>query len=199
MKKAPNNKLTLKIEGARVSADKFLKAVDGFLGLLRNVSDEVSGRKGAIMWVVDVEPGSVVLNASPYPVSREIKNIAPMMHTIRTGIRSLEKSDTRPKHFSDAALWHARELASVIADGDKLIDKIVIGGNGSTTKISQHTIANVDGILATARTENGSVEGKVSVLSDRRRFEVQIDDILTGQFRRSAFPAKRGTRHSPAN
>jgi hypothetical protein len=172
--------LVLQLDGERITADRFLKAANGFFGVLRHASDDLSGEKGAIKWIVDVDRGSLILTATPEPVSEEIRNIRPIVDAIHKGISQIEKRDRRPKGFSDTALRHLKEVATVITDQDTDVTGIKVSYAGVHSRISQHTSVNITDILGPRRSEDGSVEGRVSVLSDRKRFEISIDDILTG-------------------
>ena len=182
MKKKPisQSPMVLRLQEDKVPADRFLKLTQHFLGVLRNVSDEVTGKKNGVVWMVTAQSGSMIISASPE--ARKVDNVAVSraVVAIRNGLQELEAKDKRPPHFSDTSLYHARELAALVTNGSMKSGVITIRHDRNLQKITSHTFANVNGILEASWNESGSVEGKVTVLTDRGRLEVQIDDLLTG-------------------
>lgn len=172
--------LVLRIEGTRITAERFLKAADNFFNLLRNVADDISGQKGAVTWIVRAEKGSQVLIATPEADEHVVTDVHLIPRRIHNGFCEIEKGSSRPEVFSDAALRRAKELASVVGNGDGEISRILIVYGKQSNVISEKTSAHVAEILGPKRTEDGSVEGRVTVLSDRKRLTITIDDILTG-------------------
>lgn len=171
--------LVLRIEGTRITAEKFLRAADNFFNLLRNVADDLSGQKGAVTWIVSAEKGSQVLIATPEADEQVVTNVRLIPKVIHSGFREIEKGCVRPEAFSDTALWHAKELASV-SNGDGDIGRVLLVYGGQSSAISEQTSTHVSEILGAKRTEDGSVEGRVTVLSDKKRLTITIDDTLTG-------------------
>ncbi len=179
-KKKETTPLVLRIEGTRITAERFLRAVDNFFNLLRNVADDISGQKGAVTWIVSAEKGSQVLTATPEADEQVVANVQLIAKKIHNGFCEIEKGSSRPEAFSDTALRHARELASVVGNGDGDISRVLLIYDKQSNAISQKTSTHVGDILGARKTEDGSVEGRVTVLSDKKRFNVYIDDTLTG-------------------
>lgn len=180
-KKKETVPLVLRIEGTRITAERFLKAADNFFNLLRNVADDISGQKGAVTWIVSAEKGSQVLIATPEADEQLVTNVQLIPKKIHDGFCEIEKGSSRPEVFSDTALRHARELAFVVGNGDGDISRVLLMYGKQTNVISEKTSAHVAEILGAKRTEDGSVEGRVTVLSDRKGLTITIDDTLTGQ------------------
>ncbi len=172
--------LVLEIKGRRITAQKFMQTAQNFVGLLRNVADNMSGQQGAVTWLVAAEKGSQVFIAVPEADEKVVGNVALIPVAIHEGCHQIETSEKRPKGFCDTALRHARDLASVIGNGDGDVTKITLTYGKQTSNISSKTSLHVGEILGSKRSEDGSVEGRVTVLSDKKRFNVYIDDILTG-------------------
>ena len=172
--------LTLRIEGKKITAEKFLQATNSFFGLLRNVADEISGQKDAVTWLVSAREGSQILTATPEADESVVKNLGSIPAAIHKGFRGIETSSKRPRAFSDTALWHAKELASVIGNLDGDVNKVTLVYERQTSVVSGQTSEHVVDILGSKKTEDGSVEGRVSLLSDKRGLRVHIDDVLTG-------------------
>lgn len=172
----------MRLEGTRITSDRFLRAVNGFFGLLNNVSDEVNQKKDSMTWIVEAKPGSLIVTACPEPgPDIHQRDIVRTVNHIRTGVKRLERKSERPEYFSDTALRHVRDLASILSAERKEIKTIQIENKDQISKITPNTVMHIDDIIGTKRKEEGSVEGRVTVISDRWRFSVFIDDIVTGQ------------------
>lgn len=173
--------LIMKLEGEKVTSGQFLQAVKSFFGLLDNVSNDVIQMRNAITWIVEVDNKS--LDVIAYPESELIRprDITNVMTKIRNGLQSLETTNLRPEYFSDTSLRHAKDLASIFEKGKGNSHKIQIIYAKHKNSITDHIVTNIEDILGAKRKEDGSVEGRVVVMSDRTRFTVYIDDVLTGE------------------
>lgn len=172
--------LVLRLQEDKVPAERFLKLTQHFLGVLRNVSDEVSGKKDGVVWMVSAQTGSMIISASPEPRKVENVVVAHALKAIKSGFGQLETKDSRPEYFSDTSLYHLRELSALVTDSLGGSGVITIRHENKLQKISSRTFANVSGILEANWNESGSIEGRIALISDRGRFEVQVDDLLTG-------------------
>lgn len=172
--------LTITIKGKKITAEKFLKAANSFLGLVRNVADEITGEKGAVTWIVTAEKGSQILTATPEANPLVVKNIQVIPTAINRGCRDLEKTDKRPEGFTDTTLRHVRELSSIIGNTDGDVDTVVLKLGNQSSSISEKTFTHIESILGAKRSEEGSVEGRVTMLTDKGQLTVHVDDVLTG-------------------
>jgi len=171
--------LILRIEGTRITAQKFISAARNFFDLLRNVADNITGQEGRVTWLVSAERGSQILTAIPEVKEGTTKDAESISKKVYSGFHQIEKRGGRPSVFSDAALRHARDLASVIGNEDGDITRITLSYDKQSSNVSQKTSLHIRDILTPKRTEEGSVEGRVTVLSDKTHFRVEIDDVLT--------------------
>ncbi len=177
--KADNKQIVLNLKDSKLTSQKFVKAVDSFFGLLKNVGDSVGGTKDALKWYVSVRTGSVQIIAEPeqFKASRDIR--IETIKSVRSGVSTIEKRDERPPHFTDIALRHVRRLAA-LGNGDSHGPVRLEVGKRSQ-RVTLHTVQNVDNILKPARELDGSIEGRLTVISGRKGLKVVIDDILTGK------------------
>lgn len=171
--------LVLKIEGKKITAQKFLKATTSFLSLVRNVADEITGEKDAVTWIVTAEKGSQILTATPEASVSVVKDIQSIPKAINQGFCDLEKQGRRPVGFSDTTLRYARDLCSVIGNSDGDVDSVALKLDGKSVNLSENISFHVSDILGPKRSEEGSVEGRVTVLSDKAGLTITIDDVLT--------------------
>ena len=69
--------LTLKLDGQHITADRFLKAVSSFVGLINEVSETVTGERGAFRWIVTVESGSAIVASAWSAIRRNNSSFEP--------------------------------------------------------------------------------------------------------------------------
>ncbi|MFH1116661.1 MAG: hypothetical protein V1792_22325 [Pseudomonadota bacterium] len=174
------DELTLELDGPKVTAEKFLKGIGAFLGLINAVAKNLSGSPKSVKWIVSVSSGSQRIHFRPESFTQDLPSnkLPELLYTIRSGIVALETSPERPLHFDDTALRSARELASVLRDEEEL-ELISISTNGQRVPVTSRTLANVDSLFRTAFTDWGSIEGTVQVVSKKGKPLIQIyDDVL---------------------
>lgn len=176
MPKSHPNRLTLYLDGPKVTAERFVRAVNAFFDLITEVAEQVEGRKRPVKWIVTVQEGSVQLNADPQPV-RPTVQVGVISTTIIEGVRSLDRSPHRPKNFSDYALRKARELGSV-ADGVE-VERALIKLDRKAASVRKDTVAHVDRILGVSVKDFGSIEGTLQTISVRGGAHLAVYDVLT--------------------
>jgi len=172
--------ITLEIAGSRIPADRFRKSINAFLSLIDEVVRDFSGSKHDVRWLVSVSPGSALMHFQPETIGEHLPSdqIPVLLETIHCGIRTIEKTSQRPAHFTDLALKKARKLAELLGDEGEGIDSIRIWNNGDKSPITTQTLANIDSLFGTASTDWGSIEGRLSEVSERGERHVYVYDRL---------------------
>lgn len=176
MSKTPTHRLTLYLDGPRITSDKFVRAVNAFFELITEVAEEVAGRKRPVKWIVSVKEGSVQLNADPQP-SKPSVPVGLIADTILEGVRALDRSAKRPAYFTDTALRKARELATVTDGVD--VERARIQLNRKAASVRHDTVAHVDRILGVSVKDYGSAEGRLETISVRGGAHLAVYDALT--------------------
>ena len=174
-----SERLTLRIEGAEIEAGKFELGVRAFLQLIRLVARDVSGAPHALRWLVDVRPGSAQIDYVPKPLNVSPALVGPILDAIMQGIAKLEAEPARPEHFSDAALKSARQLASIGNGGGSDLDRVTIRRGTQVTDVSTATIINVRTLMKIESKDEGTIEGRLEILSERRGFHTFVYDPVT--------------------
>lgn len=169
----------LEMEGKHISSGKFLQAVRSFFGFLNDVADDVAGKEKSLKWVVSVDPGSLRIACKPEPGTADESVIKPALVAVADGLIMIEEHDKRPAHFGDGALNHIRHLGRLIGDTDGDIEQIRVFVEEKPRQVSSSTVANVDKILGPLTRADGSVEGRLSVISDRKDLQIFVDDDIT--------------------
>jgi len=161
------NDITLKIEGPKITAEKFKKAIDAFLDIITSVGKQVAQGDDSLRWVISVESGSTLIHAHP-----ESKAGNPYFETrastaIVEGIRLLDSDpDEEPPNFTERAMERVKDLASVQDRRGEFVKAVTISLNGTKAHISTKTAAAVDHLLGIERTEVGSVTGQLRSITD---------------------------------
>ena len=172
--------IVLKIDKEQLTADQYLKAVQSFVGILRNVADNLTETRGAVTWYLSAEKGSQVLSATAEADDQVVPNIETIPLTITQGLRMIERRGGRPKGFDDTALRHAKELSAILGPEEAFSKKISVAFSKTKSTFSPKTEINVSDLLGTKRIEDGTVEGRIAVISDKKKLSPFIYDILTG-------------------
>ena len=178
----PQDRLTFKVEGARITAARFKAQFDAFLDMANEVADSVADKRQSVDWIVSVEPGSVVVHIDAEPKRIEPSIIPYAVSAIKKGIQSLESgTEEWPEHFTEKALTSMRKIADVLAKSNGELSHVKIGYNGSSKNVTTRSLATVDSLLTGKYTDYGTVEGTIRVLDGRKKVRFAIDDDLTGR------------------
>jgi hypothetical protein len=175
--------LRLQLEG-QVTLQRLGNAIDAWTDFLREVGRDVAGAAGrdAIRYVVtEAKGGSFTLGVRPQAAKKNVPAaiIPRIARTVTSGIRTLERSARRPKHFSDLALLKLRDLA-LLADPET--PKVKVGnGTGAGLALSSRLVAHVEAVLAPELTSIGTVEGRLEGLITHGKSRFLIFDPLTGR------------------
>jgi hypothetical protein len=180
-------RLTLEIDGQRISAEKFARGVRAFLTLIEAVGKNVSGQPRGIRWLVEVRPGSANIDFIPEAVKVTDDTLPRVLDEIILGVAHIESHAERPPNFSNSALRGVRELASILDGKEGELDQVRIWRNGKPSKVTPRSIANVDSLLGTSSKDWGTIEGRLSVLSERRGLRFAVYDPVTDKPTRCHF------------
>jgi hypothetical protein len=160
-------KLTLKIDGDRLTAGNFENAVKSFFRLITDVGEDVTGQRRGIDWMVGVREGSDLVEATPEAGQDvEFSEVSQTLDTIIRGMNELrEGTEERPAHFSEVALRASKSLAEVRGEG---VDEVSLYTNGSESHLQSSVITTVEALLEAKYTSFGSIEGMLKSISLRR-------------------------------
>lgn len=170
------------VEGPRVTLKRLTKTADSALDLLNAVDSDISGRRGGgLEWVVsELSGGSVHLGATPELKSEDVdpKTADRVLDAVGDGLRTIQKSATRPAHFSDRALTRARQLTQAL--DEEGVNRVRVRSNGRQVEVTQRLAANVDDLLGGKVQSIGSVEGRLETVALHGRSYFNVYDAVTG-------------------
>ncbi len=182
-KNTSNKSIILKIEGKRITIDKFSQSVRRFFNLIEDVATNVTGKTKAFEWLISVKPGTITLKAKPESINGSPELAEKTITALNNGVQEISKGIKRPKYFSDYGLNNLFELGSIVGLGDKGIEHLKIGvGNGTDKEynnISPQSVAYIDEILGTENEAYGTIEGKLLALKVKGRLNFSIWETLT--------------------
>ncbi len=172
------NRITLTLEGHKISGKQFVTGINALFKLINAVSDEVTDDRGAIDWVVSVAPGSVVVHFDPESTPED--NASKAIEAISEGLEHLEDGrENRPNYFNDNALRSAKNLADLAKVGCGERNRVRIDFPDRRQTLSKCLVATVDAIFRVHRATLGSVEGYLQTITSRRKDQFSIYDRLT--------------------
>jgi len=172
--------VTLQIKGEKITAEKLRNSIGAFYGLIDEIASEVSGHRKPIRWIVTVKRGSIFLTNEAEPIRELSPTMTDMIfESIKKGVSSLEKDAIRPPHFSDRALEFLQDLASIPKERTNGLTAINIRVETKSLKLTPKVILNVDSILGVYSKALGSIEGRLSTISERGTLKFIVYDSLT--------------------
>jgi len=159
--------IEIKIEGPKLTPDKFEEAVRAFFTLLRGVTKNLNGHLEDADWSVRVESGSAVVMAHA-----DTLNSKPAIFAITRGVQSLSSGVyVLPQGFTRDEVKAARNLASVIDDDGKLVRNIWMKNGDAPIALSYQIVKTADVILSGEKYVSfGSIEGRIETLQGREGY-----------------------------
>jgi len=107
--------ITLELDGADLTPDRFQQAVRAFFGMLEEVTKSVCQGKPRVEWRVQVKQSSNLIGVNPVPGFRP-ETVGLISSSVYSGIASLGEDRVEyPPHFHEEARRHAHELAKIVA------------------------------------------------------------------------------------
>jgi hypothetical protein len=190
--------LTLKIEGPRITADRFLKAVSSFVALINEVSETVTSERNAFRWLVSVEAGSAIVHFKPEPNRANPDLAASSIKAINNGISAIRKRPERPPYFSDNALRKVKELADVLDADSHTIDHMSVAADNAAIELTRAISVNVDELIGAEYRALGSIEGRLRTVTEAGGVHFVVQDGVTHNNVRCFFDLDRADEYMGA-
>lgn len=172
-------RLTLKIEGAHITADRFLKAISSFVALINDVAETVTQERAAFRWIVSVESGSAVVHFRPEPNKADPALLAPSMKAVSDGISMLSRRAERPRYWSDSALRKAKDLSEVLDVESGALDHVTVRAFQKPIEVTRKISANVDALIGAEYKSLGTIEGRLRTVTEAGGVHFVVQDPLT--------------------
>lgn len=170
--------ITLELDEDVISIADFQKATDNFLGLVKEVSKQVSGHKPDVDdWSVKVYSGSAGVGVLP---SVQNLNADRVREVMVSGIRSLANG-IRPGEFSDKAVEYAKSLASLFKKSKVEPNVRIWSKKEESVHVVRKVATVAENILSPAYEEQSAVEGILERVDAHGRFQFVIYDVIDGR------------------
>ena len=160
--------LTLEIGGMGVTAERFLRGVEAFFGLVSEITKRVCADKPRIEWLVQVRAGSNLVGVRPAPGYPAPQIVDAVLRIVRDGIETLEDRVEEPLYFSAPASMHLRNLGRIASIDGKDDTRVRIWVKQQKLEVTHNSVVHVAALLREVSTDYGSVEGRLQVASERR-------------------------------
>lgn len=176
----------IKREPTGLAFQSLVDASVGFLGLLREIDQVMTGRyKGALKWYVgdlQSDPGSVYIdvlsrvrppqkskrNASTPDVSPKVAD------SLLVGFNNIQNLGVSPPYLSHYGLLKLDRMLHVLEQNGARAYRTTILDGGQSVELSRKAADTIGALIPTKRTTVGSVEGRLEAISihQKRRFVV---------------------------
>lgn len=173
------HRITLKLDGKGIPAERFLKSISAFVGLINEVADNTVGAEKAFSWIVTVESGSDIVHFAPVPKSGLSDQIAPSLRAIEDGFALIEERAERPQYWNDAALKRAKEMSEALDIVNESLNLISISTSSKPSRLTRKTSQHVDQLIGHERTSLGTIEGKLRTVTEGGGLHFIVHDALT--------------------
>lgn len=171
--------MTLELDGADVTPERFQRAVRAFFGVVGEVTKSVCEGKPRVEWRVQVKQGSNLVGINPMPGFRP-ETVGVIASAVRDGIAALEEDGlSPPPHFSDTALRYVHELADTTVTKHQQDFRIRLWAKKQIVPVTNR-LAVASTMLLTGQVEDyGSIDGRLQTLSDRGAMRFVIYETLS--------------------
>lgn len=170
--------LTLELDDQAITMTEFRKAVDHFLGLIKEISGVTAPAKDPASWYVDVYSGSVGLGVRAKTDVYSLEEMNAIRDAVLKGLHEIEKG-YRPATFSDRAVEHSKQLATLVNQKNEPLSVRVWSGNRSKVSLSRETAEKATSLLSPVYEDEGSVDGTLEKLNGHGAREFVIFDTVT--------------------
>jgi hypothetical protein len=171
--------LSLKLSGESIAAERFVKGVSSFFGLITEVSDAVAGQRGAVQWTVSARPGSVIIEFKPQPVKVDAAVVTASVRAVREGVELIARKPERPRYWSDAALKRAKELADIVEPTESGLGSLRIDGGPQGAEITRKMGEHVNTLIGVELRALGSIEGRLRTVTEGGGLHFVVQDAVT--------------------
>ena len=169
--------LALELDAHKVSSMDFLKAVESFIGLVKEVTKACGHDLPREAWQVSVSEGSQIIAVHPNEDKIPPRLAAQVANTIQDGLQSLEAGPDNPFGENEKAIEHIKALGK-IANRDKRRVPVRCLSGQRTTNVSPSVYKHTQEILSWDYEDAGTVDGVLNVVSAHKGFEFRITDYL---------------------
>jgi hypothetical protein len=170
--------VTLELDDNSISITEFGKAVQNFLGLVRDVSEVTAPAKDSSAWDVEIYEGSAGLGVRPVAGVYSFDEVSRISSTVVDGLRQIA-AGIKPPLFSDKAVERSRVLSALVNRQREPLTVRVWAGRDDVVPLSKEVADKAEHLLAPVYQDEGSVEGVLQRLDGHTKRELVIFDSVS--------------------
>ncbi|HET6274342.1 MAG TPA: hypothetical protein VFE16_00220 [Candidatus Cybelea sp.] len=172
--------VTLELDDPSIAMNEFGKAVDHFLGLVKDISRVTAPAKDPSAWDIEIYEGSAGIGLRHVSGAYSFDEVQRISATFVDGIRTIA-SGVRPPSFTDAAVNHSRALASLVNRRQEQMAVRIWVGSENVVSLNKEVAVKAERLLAPAYEDDGSVDGVLEKANGHDRREFVVFDTLTNR------------------
>lgn len=158
--------LTLELDGSKITPAKFRQGVNAFVGLLESITQAVCREGPTVEWRMKVKAGSNLVGAQAAEGANPI-HVERIQKLFADGFTQFEETGEVPPIYSDTAVRHVRNLAAISPSRPDDDTRIGVWVRRQRREITPRMNVAAKAALETGFDELGTIEGQLSVLSER--------------------------------
>ncbi len=171
--------IALELDNERVTASDFLRAVESFVGLIRELTKSVKDSLPKDAWEIEVQEGSQVINAVSTNKLTDIESVS-IVNAVLNGIGSLSDEAEIPDLYSEKAVEHIKSLGGLVHRADNGIPVRVLSRT-QAVPLTNNAYNHASEILSWKYEDHGTVEGVLDVVSAHDGYEIRLCDPIFGK------------------
>ncbi len=166
----------IELDADDVSAGDFVRALEAFVGLIREITRQTNHKLPKDAWRLVVQEGSQIVSVMPDTNKLPQAVADGVLSFIMDGMDSLEREAKLPPMFTERALESARELSKISSrQNDSAVPIRLLSREGRlSSKVTRSTFNHVSEILDWKYEDLGTVDGTLEVVSAHDGYEFRI-------------------------
>ena len=170
-------KITLELDQEKITLTDFTKAVDSFLGIIREVTKESLPKKNQSGWLIKVYEGSAGIGVVRDPLVFTKDEEYLISTNVFDGLSELSNGKQHP-NFNDKAIEYSRTLSKAFSTKKTVGHLRLIVNNKTPFNITNNIAVKASALLDPIYEDDGSVEGMLEKLNAHGQFEFVLYDLL---------------------
>ena len=171
-----------RLAGDDVLVDEFIAAASKLSDLLKALEASMTGAQNVHWEIADLQVGSASLAMRPHTSPTMEDNASAVIGCALSGLEAVEHGASRPRHFTNQVLRHAKSLASAAKGESNVL--AVFGENQGVRRqveLSSHLVTHVDELVGPAHVALGSLEGRLEAVTVHDKVAFNIYDAITNR------------------
>lgn len=159
--------ITLELDGSEITPVKFRKGVNAFVGLLEAITKSVCRDAPLVEWRMRVKAGSNLVGADAVEGANP-NHVRRILALTGEGLEQFEIEGEVPPVYPDEAIKRIHELSTLTAKSAEDDTRVGVWVKRRRREITSAIRTATRAAIQAGFSEEGTVEGQLSILSDRK-------------------------------